>query len=300
MKDAINKLPISDRITLIDIGAAGGIEQRWKVIESNLNYIGFEPDERSRYGLGSSDHEFLNYEIYPYAVWDKDGMLSINLCHKPQVSSHFAPNYQLLKLFSDSERFEVVAIEHLEAKQLDHLGIKAADFIKLDIQGGELFALEGAKCILELVIGLEVEVEFLPLYVNQPLFGEITSYLSTLGFEFIDFVNLGRWERKAYNSYGQCVYGDALFLRPPENVIDGKHSLGLIQNYLTICLLYNRFDLIEKTISLLSVEENKKFADFISCLEPMKRNDRRARLLNKLTNRLLSLCGAEYRSHLVY
>lgn len=300
LKDAIKELPASDGVTLVDVGAAGGIQPRWKVIESNLNYIGFEPDDRSRHELDRSNHEFRSYEVHPHALWNKPGMLSINLCRKAQVSSHFTPNYQFLSLFAESERFEVVATERLEARKLDQLGIKAADFIKLDIQGGELSVLEGAECLLESAFGLEVEVEFLPLYVNQPLFGEITSFLSRVGFEFVDFVNLGRWERKAYNGFGQCVYGDALFLRTPEGMIRENQSLDLISRYLTICLLYNRFELIERTISLLSVENAKKFSGFIKCLGPVKNNNRRARILSQFTNSLLTLCGTEYRSHLIY
>ena len=39
------------------------------------------------------------------------------------------------------------------------------------------------------------------------------------GFEFIDFVNLCRWERNDYlNTFGHCTYGDALFLRAPEKI----------------------------------------------------------------------------------
>ena len=34
-------------LTLIDIGAAGDIELRWKRVNGLLNYIGFEPDDRS-------------------------------------------------------------------------------------------------------------------------------------------------------------------------------------------------------------------------------------------------------------
>ena len=32
--------------TLLDIGAAGGIEPRWEKVCESLNYIGIEPDKR--------------------------------------------------------------------------------------------------------------------------------------------------------------------------------------------------------------------------------------------------------------
>jgi hypothetical protein len=40
-------LPPNDGLSLIDVGAAGGIEKRWQAVIGDLNYYGFEPDERS-------------------------------------------------------------------------------------------------------------------------------------------------------------------------------------------------------------------------------------------------------------
>jgi hypothetical protein len=37
------------------------------------------------------------------------------------------------------------------------------------------------------MVGLEVEVEFAPLYEGQPLFPEVAAHLGARGFEFIDF-----------------------------------------------------------------------------------------------------------------
>ena len=55
--------------------------------------------------------------------------------------------------------------------------------MKLDIQGGELFALKGMQNNLSSCLGLEIEDEFSSLYENQPLFGEVYDYLNNLGFE---------------------------------------------------------------------------------------------------------------------
>ena len=51
------------------------------------------------------------------------------------------------------------------------------------------------------------------MYINQPLFGQVNDFLRKQGFEFIDFTNICRWERKIYNSYGQIIFGDGLWLR---------------------------------------------------------------------------------------
>lgn len=83
--------------------------------------------------------------------------------------------------------------------------------MKINTQGSELDVLKGATRTLRSLLGLEIEVEFVDLYKKTPLFDEIVQFLNLQRFEFIDFVNLCRWERRKYNGHGQCVFGDALF-----------------------------------------------------------------------------------------
>jgi FkbM family methyltransferase len=246
---SVSLLPFNEGITLIDIGAAGDIVPRWKAIELHLNYVGFEPDERSRLLLLEKKQCAREYKLFPFAVAEKSGSIRLNLCRKPMVSSTYLPNQDFTNFFPDPQRFDVLQAEQIEAKALDELEIKA-DFIKLDIQGGELNALVGGISTLKNTLGLELEVEFLPLYQKQPLFGEMVDFLSNQGFEFIDFISIIRWERKAHNSFGQCVFGDALFLKTPERLFAESPTKEGISSYLGILLLYKRFDLKHLGIQL--------------------------------------------------
>ena len=56
------------------------------------------------------------------------------------------------------------------------------DFIKIDAQGAELMILEGAGPLLDGVMAVQIEVSFLPLYENQPSFGEIDTFMRRNGF----------------------------------------------------------------------------------------------------------------------
>ena len=125
------------------------------------------------------------------------------------------------------------------------------DFIKLDVQGGELSVLQGARVTLSRCLGVETEIEFAPIYKGQPLFGEISAYLEESSLTFIDFVSINRWGRYTYDGYGQAVFGDALFLRSPEafaaaNPVDFATQI----RWVAICCLYNRFDLIERFVEI--------------------------------------------------
>lgn len=288
-------------ITLIDIGAAGDIEPRWKKISPFISYIGFEPDLRSFELLEKTQHLFAQRQIIPLAIWREKGEVTLNLCKKPMVSSVFRPNESFLKLFPESERYAIESEIQLITTTLDELELNGADFIKLDIQGGELFALNGAKNLLRKCLGLEIEVEFTSLYEKQPLYGDVASFLEKEGFVFIDFVNLCRWERHQYSGYGQCVFGDGLFLRLPENILTMKElDANLISKYISICALYNRYDLIDRTCEL--IKTTKLFGEMphiASATESLRKIDRKARRMSSITSSLLALLGHEYRSHLI-
>ena len=279
-----------EHIALVDIGAAGEIQPRWRRISSLIDYIGFEPDERSYKDLIKQETQCNSYKIYNSAVWSREGSLSINFCKKPMASSHFNPNRTFVDKFSDSERFDVVSQEEINITRLDELDIDKVDFIKLDIQGGEIEALKGGENLLTQCLGLEVEVEFLPMYESQPLFGDVCQYLKEKGFEFIDFTSINRWERKKYG-YGQAVFGDALFLKTPETIIEKFGDRDTTRRYIAICALYGRFDLIDA----LNIDEA-----WSQPLDSLRKYHRKAKRRFTLLNKFFLFCGGNFFAHLIY
>lgn len=246
----INLLQLEAGISLLDIGAAGDIHQRFKFIEKHLNYYGFEPDERSREKLLKQKNKCNSYFLFNKIVSNNNDDVILNLCKAPMTSSILKPNYDFLNLFDDSERVQIVKEITFKPITIDELEIKQIDFIKMDIQGAELKALEGSESSLNKVLGLELELEFLEIYKSQPLYGEITKHLHDKGFEFYDFIRLTRWDRdNIYNEMGQCTWGDGLFLRTPEYMINNfSKNDQVLKRYIVICLLYRKFDLINKVI----------------------------------------------------
>ncbi|MDA9713658.1 FkbM family methyltransferase [Alphaproteobacteria bacterium] len=295
----INSLPFKKGVTLVDIGAAGEIEPRWKPFSSKLNYIAFEPDERSRSKIFNNKKKFLDYKILPYALSQADEQILINYCEDPQKSSKYEPNYFFLKNFPNNDRFNIIKKVAFPSTTLDSLEIKDIDFIKIDIQGSELDVIKGAKKTLKSTFGLEIEVEFLNVYKKQPLFGEICLELKNNGFEFIDFVNLSRWERHNYNYFGQCVFGDAFFIKTPESLDLENLNSNNVCSYLFILLIYNRFDIIESLLNKLSIEKRHDFKDFERHLKKAKSRNNKIRLIFKIMDKIFSLTGTNNRLHLL-
>ena len=270
-------------ITLLDIGAADGIQNRWKSIKSEINYIGIEPDSRSQVSI----KDCKSKKILSSLVWSEKKTIDFYLCKKPMVSSCISPNQELFDKFPKSWKYKVVKRLKVEASTIDdELPNENIDFVKIDIQGGELYCLQGMQNKLSSCLGLELEVEFHDLYKNQPLFGDIDSFLYSKNFEFIDFLSIKRAERDQINkiSYGQCLWGDGLWLRTPE-YIASKLSCKVLP-YLTICSLYGRYDLALKTIELTKLNSSSSIIEVIKKLRKLqngtKSNVRILKRLNKL------------------
>jgi len=299
LNKVIHLLPEFAEITLVDIGAAGGLEPRWNQIARNINYIGFEPDISAHKKLVDMGHNCRDYMVHPFAIWSDSEGIAINFSRKPEVSSHFAANMDFLVNFPESNRFERIKVESVMSKTLDSLKVKNPDFIKIDIQGAELNALLGAKETLKSCIGVELEVEFTEMYLGQPLFGDIAKYLVDSGFEFYDFLNLCRWERDSHSGLGQLVFGDALFLKSPENFLKNNHSVQQISTYLGILALYNRFDLIAHVQKGLARAQNLEYQEFFQAAAKLRSQLDKLNFIIRVLNGLIKAISPNYKLHLI-
>jgi FkbM family methyltransferase len=250
------------RIGLVDIGASGGLEARWRPVARFITPFFFEPDDRALKNL-ARDSGCENPKIFPFALTETDGVVKLHLCAKQTVSSVFKPNIPFLKHFPDVERFEITGEVEVPARTLDSCLSPderlSVDFFKIDAQGCELRALQGASQTLATpVIGLEIEVEFQELYAGQPLFGDLCQELRRFGFEFFDFTGSARWNRSGYSRFGQLTFADALFMRTPEAFAEAIAGLTATQRrekclkYIAICGLYHRVDLFDSAMRMFS------------------------------------------------
>lgn len=296
---AIMALPYNGALSLVDLGAAGEVEPRWRPFTQFLNYVGFEPDERSRNAISNNEYHFKTYQILPYALAADKRSANFNLCRKPQVSSLYEPKVDFLVRFLNAERFDIKEKLSIDCVSLDSIGVSDIDFLKIDIQGAEDDVLQGASTGLSSTLGLELEVEFIELYKDQPLFGDVCKTLSQYDLEFIDFVNLARWERNAFNGYGQCVFGDALFLKSPESMILQSLDVKKWSAYFSILIIYRRFDLVDVALKKLPDDFRFEFEKFGVLFCKAKNRDDKVKKIHRLLDRLFSFLGSTYRLHLL-
>jgi FkbM family methyltransferase len=214
---------MKDKLYLMDIGARGDIQSPFNKIE-NLSLILVEPDpEESDNLIKLYSNKAKDIKILPFALWSFRSILSLNLTKSPGASSVFLPNRKFLNQFPDQNRFDIVKEYSVNSSTIDELYdekyFDRIDFVKIDVQGSELNVLKGGKLFLKSnIIGIEVEVEFSELYVDQPLFSDIDKFIrEELCLELWDLART-YWKYKTKNNYlptkGKMVFGDALYLRP--------------------------------------------------------------------------------------
>ena len=287
----MDKLLNNNHLVIVDVGASGGIHPRWSKTTEFYKGILFEPDPREFDALKkNSDNNLI---VINSALSDSNKEIEFHLCKKQEVSSVYPPNFNFLNKFADSERFNVEKIIHLNADTLDNQlkkeGIDEVDFIKIDTQGYELSILKGSSNCIENIVGLEVEVEFEPLYVGQPLFSEVDNYVKENGFILVDLKRY-YWKRKnnknTGNRKGQIIFGDALYFKSPEQILSSSNiSQEKIIRTIYVYLSYGYVDLSQVLLNNSKNELEERV--YILLLSLLKKYEKEKVISsNRVTRRL--------------
>ncbi len=162
-------------------------------------------------------------EFFPTALGRTEETRTFYNTAHPMCSSLYAPNEQLIRLYNGMEVSYLASTGSVATVSMDHFadqhGIRSVDFIKIDIQGAELEVFQGGHTTLKEVLATVCEVEFVPLYVGQPLFGDVCTFLDKEGLMFHKFRSIsGRTLaplviRDDPNFSTQHLWADAVFVR---------------------------------------------------------------------------------------
>jgi FkbM family methyltransferase len=251
----------NSKFNLLDVGAAGGIHNRWHIIDEKINIFCVEPQPDSFNNLKENNNVTLIKKIFD----EKDNIeRTIHFTKKNDTSSILLPNIEHLKKFPNVGRFEIINTFTSPTSSIDKefLAIDL-DYIKIDVEGYHLNILKGATNKLIKLHGIEVEIEFQPIRKNQPKFYEIIEFLNDFNFELHDILNIIRWERTGYRHVGQPNTSDIVFFKKPEYIIENFTSQLLsekeVLNYIIILSIYHRSDLLYFLIENLPSSFVKKY-----------------------------------------
>lgn len=205
--------------------------QAWNLFAPNLTIYGFDADadacEAANADLEARQVNWTERH-FPSAIADHIGEATLYVTHDPQCSSLYPPNAPYLHRFASiKDLVELEFTVELETTTLDaalaDIGHPTADFLQIDVQGANLKVLQGAKNLLaHSVLAIQIEVEFSPLYVNEPLFADIDIFLRSQGFMLLDLLpaRIPRDFLQSTERPGQLLWADAIYVRDPVHAAD--------------------------------------------------------------------------------
>ena len=247
----------SVRIKVVDIGANMINElppYAGMVTAGDADVVGFEPNVEALARL--NEMKGPNETYLPHAIGD-GARHTLNCCQAPGMTSLLTPNLEVLSLlhgFPDWAR--ILTTEEVDTVKLDAIAETAGvDLLKMDIQGAELMALRHAKKRLKDTLVIQVEVEFLQMYVDQPLFADIDLFLRKHNFVFHRFFPLVNRmiqpmliNNDIYAGLSQTLWADAIFVR------DFTHldKLSETQILKTAAILHDCYQSYDLVLNLLN------------------------------------------------
>ena len=215
-------LPPLPRLKIVDVGAmwTGVDVERYANLQRALpcEIIGFEPvtvEHQKLVALNRPKHRY-----FPYFIGDGSARIFYE-CRAPFTSSLFEPDLAMARNFEHlAEALQVVRTHQVQTTRLDDIAeVAGVDFLKVDVQGGEIMVFQGAQACLRSAVIVDVEVDFIPLYKTEPLFADVDSFLRSQGFMLhqMQHYNLS-FKPKVVTKEGaansqQTAWGDAVYVR---------------------------------------------------------------------------------------
>lgn len=210
-------------VDVVDVGANpidGNPPYKPLLSRKAARVVGFEPNRDAYARLKAKKGPNETYLRHAVADGKRH---TLYVCQAQGMTSLLRPNqalYQYFRGFPDWGR--VLREDQVDTVTLDEVKeIKRLDYLKIDIQGGELMVFQHAPKRLAECLVIQTEVEFLPLYLDQPLFSDVETYLRSQGFVIHCFWPKPRTralkplvvEGNVHRGLNQVMDADAVFIR---------------------------------------------------------------------------------------
>lgn len=176
---------MSKPMVVVDVGCRWGFAEPFTRDIEHFQLYGFDPDPQECTKLNT---RYASPKILavPVALGAEAGQHTLYLTKDPACSSLYQPDPYYTSSYVAFDCEKEIGTTQVEVVRLDEWArdnqIDKIDFLKIDTQGSELDVLKGCGSLLAEMRAVEVEVEFNPMYLQQPIFSEVDLYLRSQGF----------------------------------------------------------------------------------------------------------------------
>ncbi len=204
------RLAGKDVANIIEFGAADGRDaEDFALRFPRARVLAIEPVPASFKKLEDRKSRAPNLITIEAAVSNRSGTTTLFIASEADASSISAPVNTGSAFDKHSEAVDQVEVKQVTVDELCRThNFQTFDIFKMDAQGAEVMALEGATELLNRngVRIIYSEVQFIRLYEKACLFHELWLKLAQHGFYLHNIYNLN------HNEHGQLCWGDAIFV----------------------------------------------------------------------------------------
>lgn len=259
--------PHMPMLTILDVGAALGEAPLYDPLirAGKARLLGFEPDRTACSAL--NERYGPPHQFFPHFVGDGREH-TFHETNWGLTGSLFEPNTALLSHFQNlAEVVTPVAQHSVKTVRLDDVSeVFGVDFFKIDVQGAELMIFQNALRALASTLVVQVEVEFLELYKQQPLFADVDAFMRSNGFKLHTFLGFGSRTFKPIicnenpnMGLNQRLWSDAVYVKDWQN-LENLDNAQLLKMALILNDFYNSYDLSYLLLSELDRRTDEKLA----------------------------------------
>lgn len=184
VREVLNRPELTERPpVLLDIGAAGEIDAKWRRIAPRSVCIAFDADDREMGYVTKVASGYRTLHVFNCIVTESgDGPADFVLTRSPQCSSLLEPRTESLRSWAFCDLFEPLKRVRLATRSLpsilDELGIEKVDWFKTDSQGTDLrlFKSLGEERIRR-VLAAEFEPGIIDAYQGEDTFWQLLAFM---------------------------------------------------------------------------------------------------------------------------
>jgi len=232
------------RIVVADIGCRWGFAEDFLSDAESFTIYGFDPDREECQRLDAR-YASAYIQAVPVALGSDNTEKELYLTVNPACSSLYQPDPSLNSSHAAFHCQIETGKTTIHVRRLDDWAkenhVEAIDYLKIDTQGSDLDVLRGTGDLLPQIRCIQAEVMFNPMYLGQPLFADIDTFLRSKGFVLwrfsevthysqnktaqppinTDMIKHDDWSTQTTLVYaGQIFWGNAYYINT--SVLDNK------------------------------------------------------------------------------